>query len=152
MNHSIPENLQVETKFCLFYQQWQNPQKSFYFRRFFVHSDKVGLQKGQKIPIVKAIIVQYNIIAIKNQVVKCFLGIFLERCIFRQKSPAHPSRTLLIFYLPIPSFKTLSRLANRCVLSATSGRRGLINATATSFTFVPVGPVTIRHPIDERAL
>ena len=41
-----------------------------------MHSDDLNLEKGQKIPIVKAIIVQYNIIATKNQVVKGFLKIF----------------------------------------------------------------------------
>lgn len=39
---------------------------------FFVYSDGYILQKGQKIPLIKAIIVQYIIIAIKNQVVKAF--------------------------------------------------------------------------------
>jgi hypothetical protein len=72
MNHSIPDNLQVETNFHRAFFTRQNPQKSFYFRRFFVHCDKPVLKKGQKIPMIKAIIVQYNIIAIKIQVVKGF--------------------------------------------------------------------------------
>lgn len=37
-----------------------------------MYSDEPTLEKGQKIPILKAIIVQYIIIAVKSQLVKCF--------------------------------------------------------------------------------
>jgi hypothetical protein len=75
MNHSIPENLQVERISALKIIR-QKSQKSTYYRRLFVHSDGVIPKKGQKSPIIKSIIMQYNIIATKNQFVNTFLEFF----------------------------------------------------------------------------
>lgn len=41
-----------------------------------MHFNECVLKKGQKTPIIKAIIVQYNIITTKNQFVNIFLKFF----------------------------------------------------------------------------